>query len=377
MFHLELVISLVESFFEKRNKEDSIQIIDRTTVVMRIFKERAAKSKLAQLAINVSELKLKETPLSPRTVELAKNALNDISKMLGERQIMNGISNIGMSKNLAKNAAGATANHGVIHQFTWDHNLNAREKEKLRLSKAEQALKLEYEKGRIKRNDERNKRKKRNTVGVVGYTNVGKSALINSLTNSKELEVKNMYFCTTDTEAKKLICNSETGYVIDTVGFVKNLPLSLYSAFLATLEEVKHCDVIIHVIDPTMPMFDTHRKAVNKTLADAGIVSTFDHKRTIREREVKKKDRDMKKRRRVIEKKMLIEEGKVDSRVVEKIIRGEFGEEMGINCGHIPLKNELYFEEKEKFKSRPRKENGKAIAESFNIDFSKKCKQVL
>ena len=80
--------------------------------------------------------------MSPRIVDLAKNSLNDISRMLGERQIADGVQ-IGLSKNLARNAASATATDGVIHQFTSDHKFTKHDREKMEKTKMEKALRDE------------------------------------------------------------------------------------------------------------------------------------------------------------------------------------------------------------------------------------------
>ena len=105
------------------------------------------------------------------------------------------------------------------------------------------------------------------TVAVVGYTNAGKSSIINRLTGSKEL-VENALFATLDTAVRKSLTKDGRAYtLVDTVGFVRRLPTQLVEAFKSTLEEVGQADVILHVVDGSHPDPVSQIEAVNEVLA--------------------------------------------------------------------------------------------------------------
>ena len=106
------------------------------------------------------------------------------------------------------------------------------------------------------------------TVAVVGYTNAGKSSLINRLTGSSEL-VENALFATLDTAVRRARAVDGRFYAfVDTVGFVRRLPTQLVEAFKSTLEEVGQADVILHVVDASYPDPFSQIDAVNEVLAD-------------------------------------------------------------------------------------------------------------
>lgn len=106
------------------------------------------------------------------------------------------------------------------------------------------------------------------TVAVVGYTNAGKSSLINRLTGSREL-VENALFATLDTAVRRASAKDGRQYAyVDTVGFVRRLPTQLVEAFKSTLEEVADADVIVHVVDASHPDPFAQIDAVNAILAD-------------------------------------------------------------------------------------------------------------
>ncbi len=110
-------------------------------------------------------------------------------------------------------------------------------------------------------------------VSIIGYTNAGKSTLLNSMTNSN-VYADNLMFATLDTNSKRLRFPEEREVIItDTVGFIRDLPENLKGAFKSTLEELTEADMLLHVIDSTNPMFDSHIKSVNSILGELDINS--------------------------------------------------------------------------------------------------------
>jgi GTP-binding protein HflX len=122
-------------------------------------------------------------------------------------------------------------------------------------------------------------RKQRNvkevpTIAIVGYTNAGKSTLLNALTGA-DVYAKNELFATLDPTSRRLRFPKEREVVlIDTVGFIRDLPEGLINAFRATLEELNDADLLLHVVDATDPQKEQHIKVVEKILADLKIENT-------------------------------------------------------------------------------------------------------
>ncbi len=114
-------------------------------------------------------------------------------------------------------------------------------------------------------------RKKKNStpvVAIVGYTNAGKSTLLNTLTKANTL-AENKLFATLQTTTRKFnLPNINDILLVDTVGFIQNLPHHLVESFKSTLEEAKHCDIIIHVVDASYSLRSMCMETVHKTLED-------------------------------------------------------------------------------------------------------------
>ena len=114
---------------------------------------------------------------------------------------------------------------------------------------------------------QRKNRGKLTRVALVGYTNVGKSTLMNLLSKS-EVFAENKLFATPDTTVRKVVIENLPFLLTDTVGFIRKLPSHLVESFKSTLDEVREADVLVHVVDISHPNFEEQIEVVNKTLAD-------------------------------------------------------------------------------------------------------------
>lgn len=104
-------------------------------------------------------------------------------------------------------------------------------------------------------------------VALVGYTNVGKSTLMNSISKS-EVFVENKLFATLDTTVRKVVIENLPFLLSDTVGFIRKLPTQLVESFKSTLDEVREADLLLHVVDISHPDFEDHIASVNQILMD-------------------------------------------------------------------------------------------------------------
>ncbi len=104
-------------------------------------------------------------------------------------------------------------------------------------------------------------------VALVGYTNVGKSTLMNLVSKSKVF-AENKLFATLDTTVRKVVIRNLPFLLTDTVGFIRKLPTQLIESFKSTLDEVREADLLLHIVDISHPQFEEHIESVNQTLAD-------------------------------------------------------------------------------------------------------------
>ena len=106
-------------------------------------------------------------------------------------------------------------------------------------------------------------------VALVGYTNAGKSTLMNRLSKS-EVFAENKLFATLDTTVRKVVIHNLPFLLSDTVGFIRKLPHQLVESFKSTLDETRESDLLVHVIDVSHPQFEDHLRVVEETLAEIG-----------------------------------------------------------------------------------------------------------
>ncbi len=128
-------------------------------------------------------------------------------------------------------------------------------------------LKKKLEKIDQQNRTRRKQRGKMIRVALVGYTNVGKSTLMNLLSKS-EVFAEDKLFATLDTTVRKVVMETTPFLLSDTVGFIRKLPTHLVESFKSTLDEVRESDILLHVVDMAHPQYEDQVRTVNKTLAD-------------------------------------------------------------------------------------------------------------
>lgn len=237
VFNNELSPSQLKNIEARLN----IPILDRTALILEIFAIRA-KTKEAKLQVEVAKLKY----MLPRLVGLHNN--------LGRQGGGSGISNKGSGEK----------------KIELD-----RRKIESRINKLNKELE-EIETVRITQSK---KRENSNLplVSLVGYTNAGKSTLLNTLieysgdAEDKKVYEEDMLFATLDTSIRKIKLKDKKEFLLsDTVGFIRELPHGIIKAFRSTLEEVKNSDLLLHVVDVSDEDFDENIRITNKTLEEIG-----------------------------------------------------------------------------------------------------------
>ncbi|QKJ32236.1 GTPase HflX [Mucilaginibacter mali] len=136
--------------------------------------------------------------------------------------------------------------------------------------------KISLLKERLKLIDRQNETQRKNRVALVrvalvGYTNVGKSTIMNMLSKS-DVFAENKLFATLDTTVRKVVIENLPFLLSDTVGFIRKLPHHLVECFKSTLDEVREADILVHVVDVSHPNFEDQINTVNETLKDLGAI---------------------------------------------------------------------------------------------------------
>ena len=136
--------------------------------------------------------------------------------------------------------------------------------------------KISLLKERLRHIDRQNETQRKNRhqlvrAALVGYTNVGKSTIMNMLSKS-EVFAENKLFATLDTTVRKVVIENVPFLLSDTVGFIRKLPHDLVECFKSTLDEVREADILIHVVDISHPNFEDQIRTVNETLKDIGAI---------------------------------------------------------------------------------------------------------
>lgn len=213
-----------------------IKVMDRTLVILDIFAKRA-RTKEGKIQVELAQLRYRATKLTGKGVSLSRLGGGIGTRGPGEKKLE-------MDRRLIRTR--------ISH------------------------LKAELS-GVIKHREVQRKQRQRNhtpVVCIVGYTNAGKSTLLNYFTDAGVLE-EDQLFATLDPTTKSIVLNSgQTILMTDTVGFIRKLPHHLVDAFKSTLEEAKYSDVILHVVDCSNPCMEQQMEAVYETLNQLGIKDT-------------------------------------------------------------------------------------------------------
>lgn len=226
-----------------RNLEKALdrKIMDRTSLILEIFAQRA-KTREAKLQVEVARLQY----MLPRLV-----GLNEAM----DRQY---------------GGVGTTTRGGGEKKIVLDRR---------RIEEKITELKKELEELGNERQTQRKKRNKSGlpTVALVGYTNAGKSTIMNAMVelsqkpDSKKVFEKDMLFATLETSVRNITLQDNKAFLLsDTVGFVSKLPHDLVKAFRTTLEEVKEADLLLHVVDASDPDCEHQKKVTEETLKQIG-----------------------------------------------------------------------------------------------------------
>lgn len=216
---------------QQRNLEEGIncRIIDRSALILQIFADRA-HTKEGKLQVELAQLSY----LLPR--------LTGYGGMLS--RLGGGIGTRGPGETKLE------TDRRRIHKRISDLNRDIDE-----IKKQRQVLRQKREVNNIP------------VVALVGYTNAGKSSLLNTLTNAGVL-AEDKLFATLDPTTRRLNLNNQEVLIIDTVGFINKLPHQLVASFRATLEEVNYADILLHVVDAGSPIFPSHIKTVEEVLLE-------------------------------------------------------------------------------------------------------------
>jgi len=206
-----------------------VKIIDRSTLILDIFAKRAQKAE-AKVQVELAQLQY----LLPRLR--------------------------GLWTHLERQRGGIGMRGPGEQEIETDRRIV---KNKIRKLKEDLTQIEQQEKTQRKRRDELIR------VALVGYTNVGKSTLMNLLTKA-EVFTENKLFATLDTTVRKMVIGNMPFLLSDTVGFIRKLPHHLIESFKSTLSEVKESDILLHVIDVSHPSFENQIKTVNLTLNELG-----------------------------------------------------------------------------------------------------------
>lgn len=232
----QIILSEALSPLQERNVRDALhrKVFDRTQLILDIF-EKAAHSAEGKMQVAIARLRHQKTRLAGKGIHFSQQS-------------------------------GGIGQHGGPGE-------TAKEKEKRHIETSMLKLKKQLEALEKARDTQRKRRLNANIkqACLIGYTNAGKSTILNALTKSKTL-AENKLFSTLDTTTRELYINSKKkGLLSDTVGFIQQLPHQLIEAFKSTLSELHYADLLLHVVDISDPNWEEHIKVVNDIVHQLGV----------------------------------------------------------------------------------------------------------
>lgn len=217
------------------NEATDLKILDRTQLILDIFAQRA-QSREGKIQVELAQLKYMLPRLTGSGTEMSR--------------LMGGIGGRGPGETKL-------------------------EVDRRRVRDRIGHLEKQIEQIRVSRRVRRTRRERREVpiVSIVGYTNAGKSTLLNALTKS-EVVAEDRLFATLDPTSRMLRLPRDREVIInDTVGFIRDLPPELITAFRATLEEMEGSDLLVHLVDASSPQLENHIESVDKILGDLGLAA--------------------------------------------------------------------------------------------------------
>ncbi len=222
---------------------ENVKVLDRTALILDIFAQHA-HTREGALQVELAQYQYRLPRLTRQWTHLSRQA---------------------------GGAAGRGGTGGVGLRGPGETQLNIDRRE---ITEHISHLKKEIEKIRAHRRRYRAQRQRSATpvVAIVGYTNAGKSTLLNALTGKEEVYVANQLFATLDPTTRRVaLPGQRPALFTDTVGFIQKLPTTLVAAFRATLEEIGEADLLLHVVDVTHPNARQQIRAVQDTLAELNL----------------------------------------------------------------------------------------------------------
>ena len=231
----EIIISDQLNGQQERNLQDYLdcRIFDRTRLILSIF-ERTATTAEGKLQVEIAKLALLKTRLAGHGIHLEQQAGSIGVKGPGETL--------------------KEETNRLIERLVLTAERKVKQLEKTRETQRKRRLTQELQQ-----------------ICLIGYTNAGKSSILNKLTNSDVL-AEDKLFATLDTATRQLfVHHKKVGLISDTVGFIQNLPTQLIKAFKSTLAELQYADLLLHVVDISNPNWKSHMNVVFGTLKDLDV----------------------------------------------------------------------------------------------------------
>lgn len=239
-----------EGRMDNGRRPPPVQVFDRNRIVLELFQLRA-KTPIAKVQVSMARLEHMKTRLTLGT----RARLNETLRILQDQ--------VGPFKQVS--------GYNTEVEVQYHYEIKPFETERILLREAERRFKKALLKEKKTRELHRRGRVGVPTIGIVGYTNVGKTTLMNRLTGA-DLKERNILFQTLETTFRRVYLPSGNHAIVaDSIGFIQQLPHSLFAAYEMTLEELVNCDVLLHVRDISHPHRRMHKETVLQTLESAGV----------------------------------------------------------------------------------------------------------